>query len=329
MSNCSISVIIPVFNSGKYIEKCLESIINQSFEDMEIICINDGSKDNSLEILEKFSDKDSRIKVFSQKNQGLSASRNRGLELASGKYIIFVDSDDWLKKDFAQKLFCEIEKNETDFSICAAQAYDCETLQKSDFMSDYLSLSCLAFFENKVFNQFDTKKQMFYIPVMAWGKIYNRDFLKRTKARFEEVLFFEDNLFFYHIYKHAEKISILKEKLYNYRVNNKNSMFQQSKNIFDVKIETLDKIEETIKSFEYFEQMKNDFLKFKLLHMINILNNTSGLNKIKCYQKLQKKFINVDFKIYDENLFKNTPLYKYYDTIRNKNFIKGLCKLSF
>ena len=93
-----ISVIIPVYNAEKYLDKCLESLENQTLEGIEIVCVNDGSKDNSLEVLNRHAEKDKRIKVINQKNAGVSAARNKGIRTARGKYITFVDADDFIKE---------------------------------------------------------------------------------------------------------------------------------------------------------------------------------------------------------------------------------------
>ena len=99
-----ISVIVPVFNVEKYLKFCLDSLTNQTIQDLEFICINDGSTDSSPDILEQFAKKDSRIKIFNQQNSGLSATRNRGVELATGEFLAFCDSDDWVDLDFYEKL---------------------------------------------------------------------------------------------------------------------------------------------------------------------------------------------------------------------------------
>ena len=98
-----VSVVIPVYNVEDYLRDCLDSIVNQTLKDIEIICINDGSTDNSLEILEHYKSKDERIKVISQENGGISAARNKGIDLASGDYISFIDSDDYIDNNFYEK----------------------------------------------------------------------------------------------------------------------------------------------------------------------------------------------------------------------------------
>ena len=109
-NNPKISVIIPVYNVEDYLEECLDSIINQTFKDLEIICINDGSQDNSLNILEEYAEKDNRIKIITTKNQGLSAARNRGLENITGDYVYFIDSDDYLELTAFEELYAVSEE---------------------------------------------------------------------------------------------------------------------------------------------------------------------------------------------------------------------------
>ena len=105
-----VSIIVPVYNVEKYLEKCLDSLVNQSLHDIEIICVNDGSKDDSLDILEKYAKKDSRIKIINKQNQGLSAARNDGLKVAAGEYVGYVDSDDWVDLNFYEKLYESAKK---------------------------------------------------------------------------------------------------------------------------------------------------------------------------------------------------------------------------
>ena len=113
-----VSIIVPVYNVGKYLSKCLDSLINQTLEDIEIICINDGSTDNSLDILKSYRTKDSRIKIIDKPNEGLSITRNLGIHSATGNYIGFIDSDDWIDLDFYEKLYSAITSNDVDIA-CA------------------------------------------------------------------------------------------------------------------------------------------------------------------------------------------------------------------
>ena len=115
-----VSIIIPVYNVEKYLKKCLDSVINQTYKDIEIICVNDGSKDGSENILKEYATKDSRIKIIEKKNGGLSSARNAGLDVASGEYCYFVDSDDWIELNTIEKLTDIILSNDVDVVVHSA-----------------------------------------------------------------------------------------------------------------------------------------------------------------------------------------------------------------
>ena len=114
-----VSVIVPVYNAEKYLKKCMDSLINQSLKEIEIICINDGSTDNSLEVLKQYTKQDSRVQIFSQENKRQGAARNRGMELAFGEYIGFVDADDWVDTDYYEKLYSSAKKYDADIALAA------------------------------------------------------------------------------------------------------------------------------------------------------------------------------------------------------------------
>jgi len=113
-----ISIIVPIYNVEIYLEKCLNSIINQTYKNIEILLINDGSSDNSLRICKKYQKKDKRIVLINKKNGGLSSARNAGIDKASGNYLLFIDSDDYIEIDMIEKLYNNIKSNNADISIC-------------------------------------------------------------------------------------------------------------------------------------------------------------------------------------------------------------------
>ena len=113
-----VSVIIPVYNNEKYVEECVRSVQNQTFEDLEILVINDGSTDGSGEILERLLREDKRLRLFHQENKGAGAARNKGLDTASGRYLVFVDGDDWIAPDYIEKLYAAAEERESEMVIC-------------------------------------------------------------------------------------------------------------------------------------------------------------------------------------------------------------------
>lgn len=122
-NNPLISIIIPVYNSAKYLLKCLDSIINQTYQNLEIICVNDGSTDNSTKILQNYAKKDNRIKILTQKNAGLSAARNSGIKAATGKYITFVDADDQIKPTMLKDMISALQNSHADIAVCSFEEF--------------------------------------------------------------------------------------------------------------------------------------------------------------------------------------------------------------
>lgn len=136
-----ISVIVPIYNAEKYLKRCIESIINQTYKNMEIILINDGSKDNSKKICNEFLEKDCRIKLINKENEGVSAARNYGINVAIGKYISFVDADDWLEKNFLLEMYNKLKEYNVDYVTCGYnRAYDnCVKMLNNDLKEELVS----------------------------------------------------------------------------------------------------------------------------------------------------------------------------------------------
>ena len=214
-----ISVIVPVYNVENYLEKCLDTIVNQTFSDIEIVCVNDGSTDNSRKILEKYKENDSRIIIIDKENGGLSSARNAGLKVATGKYISFIDSDDWVDLTMLEKLYQNITSLNTDISICSVNLYD-EQEQKIKDAESYFNLSYFdSSFDGKAFSYKDTKDFLMDVCVMAWNKLYRKSFLDECKAEFPDGLIFEDGPFFFSIFFKTQRVSIVRDFLYYYRIN--------------------------------------------------------------------------------------------------------------
>ena len=148
MSKVKVSVIVPVFNVGEYLSTSLDSILNQTLEDIEIICINDGSTDDSLNILEYYAKKDKRIKIISKENEGQGTARNVGLDNAQGEFISFVDADDFIKKDMLEKLYNKSVNGNLDLVMCKVSSFDNETHVIDDNLW-YYSLKCFSGFKKE------------------------------------------------------------------------------------------------------------------------------------------------------------------------------------
>jgi glycosyltransferase involved in cell wall biosynthesis len=204
-----ISVILPVYNNEEYITKSVESVLEQSFSDFELIIVDDGSTDSTSEILDSFTD--SRIRLIRQPNQGPGAARNNALEIALGDYIMYLDSDDWFSPDALEVAYGEATRYDTDLTFFQMINYN----QGDIYENDWFSLKTFdESFENRAFSPSQTPGSIFDLSVGVCQKIYNHEFLKRIDARFPEGIFFEDMPFFYYVYLKAERVSIIKKNLY-------------------------------------------------------------------------------------------------------------------
>lgn len=204
-----ISVILPVYNGGKYIQKAIESVLNQTFQDFELIVVNDGSTDNTLNVIDSFDD--SRIRVINQSNQGPGAARNNALKMAQGQYIMYLDSDDWYHEKALEISYTEITKHDADMTFFQMINYNNGEVYENDWF-DLKTFD--ESFENRAFSPDETPGSIFDLSVGVCQKIYSREFLEKIGARFPEGIFFEDMPFFYYVYLKAERISIVKRHLY-------------------------------------------------------------------------------------------------------------------
>ncbi len=213
-----VSIIIPIYNAAAYLKRCLDSVLRQTFQNLEIILVNDGSQDESLEICKEYAHKDLRIYVLSIKNSGVSVSRNLALDIARGKYIRFVDSDDWITCDSTEILVRKAEETDSDFVIAdfyrvGGKRYSIKTHVK----------------EENVMNRKDFAFHMMQEPAdfyygVLWNKLYRRDLIQKNHLRCQEGLnWCEDFLFNLSYIRQAERFCAVQAPIYYY-VKNKGSL---------------------------------------------------------------------------------------------------------
>lgn len=216
-----ISIIIPVYNTEKYLKECLDSIINQPLKSIEVFCINDASTDGSLEILNDYVRRDPRVIVINNdRNHGLGFSKNRGLNAAKGKYILAVDSDDLLMPDILQKIYDRAEKDELDMLCCNFESFfddgfcNTENRQlKRSYMHDYPGVYSGIDFFTEASRNHDCMPHM-------WGVLYRTEWIEKENFRFPEGVVHDDLLWTYRCYYSAERLGYFPEKIYRYRVRN-------------------------------------------------------------------------------------------------------------
>lgn len=211
-----LSIIVPVYNVEKYLPKCLESLIKQTLKDIEIICVNDGSMDNSLAILKEFASKDSRIRIIDNQHQGVAKTRNTGIEQSAGEYIGFVDSDDYIDIDFFEKLYNSATKSNSDIAIASI-------LKHKNFFNiynaKYTKEETAITIQDKIKLCEDKKHFFFY----AWNKIYHSGFIKENNIKFSEGQIYEDVMFAIKALYYSNKIISVYGTKYHY-IEHENSL---------------------------------------------------------------------------------------------------------
>lgn len=222
-----ISIIIPVYNVEKYLHECLDSIINQTFKDLEIICVDDGSTDKSSEILEEYEQKDKRFTVISQPNKGVSAARNRGMQQAKGKYIMFVDSDDYIASNACELIYNSAEEKRCDILLFPHYNFSASTCRDDGRLLDlYITLKD----NTTTFKEYSD--EFLLTPSETHSKLYKTDFLRKYNLHWEtQIQYCEDRIFYINALIHAKAISILYKHLYYYRIDTFNSLSKNNRTI--------------------------------------------------------------------------------------------------
>ena len=267
-----VTIIIPVYKVEKYLDECLVSIVNQTYRNLEIILVDDGSPDSCPDLCEKWASKDSRIKVVHKTNGGLSSARNAGLKVATGDYIGFVDSDDWVELDMYAKMVHVLQENDVDFVACKISAVDEKTGLKYGFMQgkDNLQIEHDVILSKQEYRQAIVSKTL---ESAVWNKLYRKEYLKDTK--FKEGRYYEDYLFNYFLTKSMNKMFYMACSCYNYRIR-ENSICSSGNHFDDWELD--------------FNEIEQDILALGDKQLVYSLN----LARIRHYQDLCKIFINED-----------------------------------
>lgn len=305
-----ISVIVPVYNGEKFIEQCIDSITNQTLKNIEILIINDGSKDNTLNIIESIAKKDSRVKVLNQKNSGVSAARNNGISKSLGKYIAFVDADDYIDETMYEKMYKKAEEFNSDIVICnvndVLNGNKKISLNLNEGIIDIKSLTEKEFLSNEYFN----------LGTAVWHKIFKSKLIKENKIKFinySEVAS-EDTLFNYEAMLKAKRLYCIDEALYDYKISEnsltksksaKENMVKRCMNTVNIMSDFLSKNKikdenfidyitywEFINALSYVNELKAKSLVNSIKEYSKISTFNKTIKKIALSSKLDKYFIN-------------------------------------
>lgn len=280
--NPEISIIVPVYNTEQYISRCIESILNQTFKDFELILIDDGSQDRSGEICDEYAKKDNRIRVFHNNNQGVSATRNYGINISKGKYLMFCDSDDWVADTWCEELYNTILAYPNSWITCNFFQVDNESKKQRVIKNNLNEINTL-------------EKDDFYIvfksgmSIYSWNKIFDKEKINKFQIRFNENKSLgEDVEFGIDYLKISENIIILNRNLYYYLINHQGTLSSKKyDDYFDYLIHFYKLRRVYIKDC-YLEEFCSDyFYQFShaLSDRINLNNNESFISKLKYNQK--------------------------------------------
>lgn len=272
----AISVIIPIYNCEKYIGRCLNSILKQEFDDYEIICINDGSTDNSLSILEQYARNVDRIKIINQENQGVSVARNIGVETAKGEYIYFIDADDWInEKLFADAYNC-MKKNNADIVLFDIYNVYGDTIVPTKKLLDFTKkVPTKTFYYNE-------HKEIIYQSCTVWSKLFRKQFLIDYDIKFPySITNSEDTVYWLEFILCNPKIAILNKHYYYYyknsdgaslkNINNLNNQFKALNYFINTKFYLVTDSVNQLLSIDYFTRLAV----YVYSSLINVSNFTS------------------------------------------------------
>jgi capsular polysaccharide export protein len=313
-----VSVILPIYNVEKYLEQCLESLVHQTLKEIEIICVNDGSTDNSLNILDNYSKMDSRIVVINKKNGGTGSARNVGIKAAQGEYIGFIDPDDWVDLSMFEKLYNQIEKNSVDIVMCSIKGFN-DLAQTFEDYQYYADVNFISDLDNKIFTWQDISP--FKIPFSSINKIYNKQFIDKYKIEFAEGLDFEDHKFIFMSMIKAKGSIFIREPLYIYRYNRKGSVTTDKNNRIIDHLEIIDIVENILKTTNAYNILRSDFFIYKISNYICWYNAIDEKYKKDYFYNMKKRLSEINLTETDINLIENYYWYNDFKMIMNNSYI--------
>lgn len=317
------SIISPVYNTEIYLEDCIQSVIDQSFTDWEMIFINDGSTDNSLKVLKKYQNIDNRIKIIDKKNEGQGVARNIGLKQAVGDYVLYLDSDDWLEQDALSKLYKKFQEDNYDIIFFNVYNY----YEKTGLKNIYLFNDCFyRKFKNETFNALKAKDILFQTNGLAF-KAYNRKFLVENKIQYSATKYIEDSEFFIKAILYAQKMVCLNELIVNYRIRETSSRSTTHMNI-DVIEQTFYTCESIFKEYykeNPYKELLNSFIKNRVQQLFfHFARIEKGYRKK--YFKMLKRLLTYINKNYSKDFIDLNSLDMMFDLVVQNNYLEFIIK---
>lgn len=307
-----VSIIVPVYKVEKYLKRSMDSLVNQTLEDIEIICINDGSPDNCLSILKEYKEKyPDKIVIIDKKNEGVWKGRFDGIAKATGEYIGFTDSDDYIALDYAEKLYNAAKKDESDISVCGFYRVDVET--------EHIFSTEMTGYEGKVIYMDKNPEDTLSINGALWNKLYKAEILKNMNNLKNPPRILDDMMFFLLVLLNTNKITFINDSLYYYMVRSDSIVATIKKEQIASTENAMLEVREIYKKSENGKKMEEllsamAFLHFGISLMFRISSDKQNFKQV---LKENRKFLDREFPLWRKTKYLNI-IY----TIRNRSNLK-------
>lgn len=286
-NNIKISIVIPVYNADEYLQECLDSLLNQTLSDFEIICVDDGSFDTSLSILDRYGTKDNRIKILKQQNKGAGSARNFGLEHASGKYVYFMDADDYCDINLLKETYEKAEEDEADIVVFDFCRFD----EMNETVTNYNGMNRNALPKDKtVFSYLDAPDKICSIVnPTPWNKLFNREFLLTNNLKYLTLSTTNDITFATLSVIKARRFSYINKVFYHYRIGLESSITQKKRNNLDNIIIAALTVNKEAQKLPYYNLIQNSVRKFVIENLFVGLDRYAGDKDTQKYLEYYKK----------------------------------------
>lgn len=317
-----VSIIIPVYNVERYLKECLDSIVNQTLTDIEIICVNDGSTDGSLGILEKYASEDDRIKIINQENQGQGVARNNGLNLATGEFIGFVDPDDWIDESMYEKMYNSAIENDCDLVECLYNKhYDTTNVTKK------VVLKNIKKYYNKAFSLKSDKEYLFMGHcAIVWNKLFKRELILKHNIAFENSKINEDGIVSFSGRMYANKLFLLPLHLYFYRQRECSARYKKSDEYFSL-IGVINNFVSAVKVAGFYNEYKIELSNYIVRSLVENYSRIKDSSLLKYDEEVSKLLDKKEFEYYKRLKRDNRSFAERIFSIKNKEISGVLYKV--
>ena len=303
-----VSVVIPVYNIEQHLRQCLDSVTGQTLEDIEVICVDDGSTDASPQILMEYAAQDSRFQIITQTNAGPGAARNAGLERATGESLIFLDSDDWFEPNFLEQMVRRAKQTGADATICRTVEFDTSTGR--EMPSEWMLKT--QYIPGNLFSPSDVATHIFQFTYgWPWDKLYRTEFVRRTGLRYPKLPNSEDLVFVFQSLALADQIAVEPLTLVHHRVNRSKSVSNSRHMAPEVPYQALTLLKAGLEKRGLYQRFEQSFLNWAMEFLIwNVANMGEPEAQRVYFRKLKKEWLpSMAFEAHSRNYYENRFAY--------------------